>query len=82
MFLKIYSSDHFANILFLLTIFTSCSTTNTILSEPFGAEVYIDNELVGKTPYTYKKKWSSSHTIRILVDNPESGKINFPKIII
>lgn len=80
MVLKLYLSNLFLTIL-LLSIFTCCTTTNTIISEPLGAEVYIDDELVGKTPFTYKKKWSSSQTIKLLVDNPESGKINFPKIM-
>ena len=36
-----------------LMIVTSCASTTVIQSEPSGADVYIDNQKKGKTPYTY-----------------------------
>jgi len=37
-----------------LVLFTSCASTTLIESTPDGAKVYINQEYVGKTPYTYK----------------------------
>ena len=48
----------------------SCSSTTIISSEPEGAKLYIDEEYVGKTPYSYTdtKILGSQITVRILAD--------------
>lgn len=44
--------------LFLFISITACTSTTIILSHPMGALVYMDNSLVGKTPYVYTdRKW-------------------------
>ena len=35
-------------------LFTSCVSTTMIQSNPSGAKIYLNGELVGTTPYTYK----------------------------
>jgi hypothetical protein len=38
--------------------FIGCTSTTVIRSRPLGADLYIDNELVGKTPFVYTdRKW-------------------------
>ncbi len=36
-----------------LVFFTSCSSTTLISSDPSGAQVYLNGEKVGKTPYSH-----------------------------
>lgn len=52
----------------MLVVFgVGCASTTIIRSEPSGADVYIDGERVGKTPYTYSdtKTWGSSTGVRV-----------------
>lgn len=56
-----------------LMIVTSCASTTVIQSEPSGANVYIDNQKKGKTPYTYSdtKIVGSSTSITLKKDGYE-----------
>ena len=55
-------------------LFTSCASTTMIQSDPKGAKVYIDDELVGETPYQHRDtKIVGSHTpIRLEKDGYET----------
>lgn len=55
----------------LLILFTSCVSTTWIRSEPTGAKVFINDEYVGDTPYSYsdKKIIDSRTTIKLEKEN-------------
>lgn len=42
----------FSLVIAFIILFTSCTSTTRILSEPSGAIVYLDGEKVGTTPYS------------------------------
>ena len=46
-------------------LFTGCTSTTIIRSDPPGATLYIDGSKVGKTPYTYSDTKTISATTRI-----------------
>lgn len=37
----------------LVMLITSCASTTLIQSDPSGAKLYLDGEVVGRTPYTH-----------------------------
>ncbi len=43
----------FSAFFFALLVLASCSSTTLIQSTPSGAKLYINDEAVGKTPYSY-----------------------------
>jgi len=48
-------------------LFSSCSSTTMIYSNPSGATLYVNEELVGETPYKHKdsKIVGSTNTIKL-----------------
>ena len=68
----------FFTILFFLLIFTSCSFTTTIYSDPKGAKVFIDNVFVGETPYihTFTSKEAKNQSIKLVVESPAPKKLS------
>ncbi|MCB0355433.1 MAG: PEGA domain-containing protein [Bdellovibrionales bacterium] len=52
----------------LLTLLAGCTSTTVIRSHPMGASVYIDGQLVGKTPYehTDRKMFYQSSDLKIV----------------
>ena len=65
-------------ILFFLIIFTSCSFTTTIYSDPKGAKVFIDNVFVGETPYihSFTSKEAKNQSIKLVVESPAPKKLS------
>lgn len=57
-----------------LILFTSCSSTTLISSEPSGAQVYLNGERMGKTPYTHTdtKILGTCTTLRLEKEGYES----------
>ena len=61
-----------------LILFTSCASTTMIESNPSGAQVYISEEHVGKTPYSYKdtKIAGSCTTLKLKKEGYETFQTN------
>ena len=51
----------------VLIMFTSCASTTWIKSEPPNAKLYINDEHVGWTPYSYSdtRIWGTTNSVRI-----------------
>ena len=66
------------SVLLFLIIFTSCSLTTTIYSDPKGAKVFIDNVYVGKTPYihTFTIKEAKNQSIKLVIESPAPKKLS------
>lgn len=59
---------HLKKLLFpclILFIFTSCSSSTVIRSNPTGADVYLDGVYYGKTPVEYSDKKVSLSTLSV-----------------
>lgn len=62
-------------------LFTSCRSTTMIVSNPSGAKLYLNDELVGTTPYTHKdsKIVGSRTTVKLEKDGYETFNTSFSK---
>ena len=51
----------------VLIMFSSCASTTWIKSEPNNAKLYINDEHVGETPYSYSdtRIWGTTNSVRI-----------------
>jgi hypothetical protein len=65
----------------LLILFTSCASTTIIDSIPSDANLYINGEYVGKTPYKHRdtKIVGSVNTVRLEKEKFEVYKSSFAK---
>lgn len=68
-------------ILSLTILVSSCSSTTLISSIPSDSKLYINGELVGKTPFKYRdsKIVGSSNTVRIESKGYETYNTTFSK---
>lgn len=66
------------NTILFFIIFTNCSLTTTLYSDPKGAKVFIDNVYVGNTPYIHKStmKDAKNQSIKLVIDSPPPKKLS------
>ncbi len=65
----------------LATFVSACASSTLIKSSPAGAKVYLDGEMVGRTPYTMSdtKIVGSSTRVRLLLDGYEPYDANISR---
>ncbi|RLD57776.1 MAG: PEGA domain-containing protein [Bacteroidetes bacterium] len=65
----------------VVVLFSACSSTTVIQSEPTGASLYLNEQPVGKTPYTMKdtKIVGTKTTIKLKKEGYETFNITIQK---
>ncbi len=65
----------------IIILFSSCASTTMIQSTPIGADLYLNGELVGKTPYKHKdmKIVGSTTDVRIEKEGFETLNTSFSR---
>jgi hypothetical protein len=65
--MQLLEAHRFFRIFMILIIVSGCSSSTIINTEPQGAQVFVNDQPVGTTPYTYSDRKTIGSTTRISI---------------